>query len=149
MDVGRLRGGTQDTHNLYPQARLCQLVVSTTWFRKTRKASVHLTIHCPSATLSAMTRHAGQLNVSCHSDPLFLDRFDFCRNFWANILTCQGKNRLFSAKCTIPPGHPYLLRPFRGVPFHSMRFGVHLRLRAALRRTIWRARCRCAAKSRP
>ena len=83
------------------------------------KTPVHLTIHCPSATLSAMTRHAGQLNVSCHCDPLFLHRFDFCRNFWANILTCQGKKPPFSAKCTIPPDHPYLLRPFRGVLFHS------------------------------
>lgn len=95
MDVGRLRAGTQDTHNLYPQARLCQLVVSTTWFRKTRKASVHLTIHWHSATLSAMTRHAGQLNVSCHCDPLFLHRYDFCRIFFANILTRQGKTAFF------------------------------------------------------
>lgn len=102
MDVGKLRAGTQDTHNLYPQARLCQLVVSTTWLRKTRKASVHLTIHWLSATLSAMTRHAGQLNVSCHCDPLFLHRFDFCRIFFANILTCPGKTAFFLQNALFP-----------------------------------------------
>ena len=91
MDVGRLRAVTQDTHNLYPQARLCQLVVSTTWFRKTRKASVHLTIHWHSATLSAMTRHAGQLIV-----------IDFCRIFFCKHLNMPGKHRLFLQNALFP-----------------------------------------------
>lgn len=115
MDVGRLRAGTQDTHNLYPQARLCQLVVSTTWFKKREKNPVHLTIHCPSATLSAITRHAAQLNVSCHCDPLFLHRFDFCRIFFASILTCQGKNA-FSCKMHYSPRSPIFAKAIQRGP---------------------------------
>ena len=34
---------------------------------------------------------------------MFLHRFDFCRIFfWANILTCQGKTRLFLQNALVP-----------------------------------------------
>ena len=104
------------TGNLYPQARLCQLVVSTIWFRNTRKNSRPSDHTLP---FSNVERH----DTTCRAAerelplwPLVSPSLRFLPEFLGKHLNMPGKKTAFFCKMHYSPRSPIFAKAIQRGP---------------------------------